>query len=83
MKQIVIVLHLSTKKEERISVDKWRVIRNQYMITRIEVYKFIDIVNEETEAAPQFKRRSLNMNPRSIPSTKIITPPKKKKCCGG
>lgn len=84
MKRVVIVLKLSTQKEERISIDEWRIIRQQEKRTKIKVYELLDIVDEATQTAPQFKARSLSMQNSSIlRSTKTITPPKKKKCCGG
>lgn len=80
MRQIVIILHISTQEKKRISINEWRIIREQEKRTKIKVYELVDIVDEKTAAAP--RKRSLNLaapTPRKTP----IQTPKKKKCCGG
>lgn len=81
MKQVVIVLHISTQEEKRISINDWRIIREQEKKTKIKVYELVDIVDENTITAP--KKRSLNLSASTARKTTIQTPPKKKKCCGG
>lgn len=83
MKQVVIVLHLSTQEEKKITISQWRIYREQEKRTGRKLYKLLDIVDEQAE--PKVVSRSLKrfVNPsvRRAPQ-----PPKKKKkksCCGG
>lgn len=83
MKQVVIVLHLTTQEEKKITITEWRVYREQEKRTGRKLYKLLDIVDEKAE--PKVVSRSIK---RFVnPSTRIAPqPPKKKKkkrCCGG
>ncbi len=83
MKQVVIVLHLTTHEEKKITIAEWRVYREQEKRTGRKLYKLLDIVDEQAE--PKVVSRSLKrfVNPSTRRAPQPPKKKKKKRCCGG